>query len=212
MGLCNRWAVGLPLFCLAFAGSASPVLADTFSVNAAGGSVQSATGPGTITLQFDFPAGQWSGSAHLYVGTSMDYSWDGVTVLHVSNSTITSPPLSGGGSRVSVPLRIVSTGSYSLQGIVVNGTGTPTPPVTPVVPVTPAVGAPCTTAYAPSVASYLSGAPTPCQYFDASQGFNASSAPLILAVLGVLVVILAIWMGHESVMSLFKRLLSNFSS
>ena len=46
------------------------------------------------------------------------------------------------------------------------------------------------------------GSPASSDYFNAAQGFNSSLAPLLTAILPVLVVILAIWQGPK----LLKRL------
>ena len=52
------------------------------------------------------------------------------------------------------------------------------------------------------------GAPAPCDYYSAATGFHKILAPLLLAVLFMLAVILAVWLGHDTVLKIFKSLVT----
>jgi len=180
---------------------ASPSWADTFSVPANRPTPSTLTGPATAHIAFNVPPGTWSCSpVCAYVGGPVSYTWAGQTTPQAAGS------LSGGvvhfsGGLLSLDLVLNSADTITLGVPSLSVIGTPASPPPPATD-------PCSVNYPASVASYLAGAPTPCMYHDASKGFNQSSAPLIMATLAALVVILAIWLGHESVISLFKRLLT----
>ena len=55
------------------------------------------------------------------------------------------------------------------------------------------------------------GEPAPCSYYTAATGFHQTLAPLLTALLGVLMLILVLWTGQSGMVAQLRRMLGSSS-